>query len=106
MSGAGGGGYESGAGGEAVSCNIVVSDIVLQNVDEDALLHVAIGDELEVRLEESSPIVVREDAFVGSVFYGGVARLIRCLRDGYDYIAHVTDINESDKRCVVTIRNA
>jgi hypothetical protein len=106
MSGGGGGGYGPGGGGEPVSCDIVVEGVILQNVDEDTLNGIELGDELEITLEGSSPIAIDEDGFVGSILYPDVARLIRCMREGYDYIAHVTDLDENEERCVVTIRNA
>lgn len=105
MSGGGGGVYAPGEG-EPIQCDLAIADIVLVNVDEDALSDLEIGDELEVTLEGSSPIVVSSDGFVGSISHPKVAQLIRCMREGYDYIAYITDLDEDDKRCVVTIRNA
>lgn len=94
---------EGGAAGGPISCDIV-QETVLQNPDATILKTIKKGQRLDVTMMGSSPVATRGDDIVGSIMYPGVAKLIRCMQEGYDYVAHVTKVVLGENECRVTIR--
>jgi len=101
-----GGGSSGGPASGPLNCDIVESDKVLQSPDASVLEKIKKGDRLRVTLRSSSPVAVSGKEVAGSIIYDGVERLIRCLREGHEYVAHVTFLNLKDDECRVTIRPA
>ncbi|MGB7160430.1 MAG: hypothetical protein WBD40_20360 [Tepidisphaeraceae bacterium] len=103
--GNGGGG---GGGEESVDCaNLFIRSTTLSSPDPAVIRTLAVGTELTLRAEsERGPLLAltrtRPERVAGSVTSGMLARLLRCIADGYEFVAIVRRIDEGI--CEVEIR--
>jgi hypothetical protein len=104
MSGSGGGGgaYAS----DEVSCELINENLVLAS--PDPAVPVAKGDILKVEVRRSgAPVAVcvtAQGQVAGSLAYGEVRQLIRCIESGHKYIATVTSVVGGRRTVEITHR--
>jgi hypothetical protein len=108
MSGGGGGGGTYSPPDTGVSCANLKFDAPLQSVDPDAVRGLAEGDELTVRLGTADgasivEVVTGVGDYVGALI-DRIADLLRCIQDGYEYVATVISIDGGDVRVRVRAR--
>jgi hypothetical protein len=91
-----------------VSCASLKFDAPLQSVDPDAVRSLTEGDELTVRLGTADGASVVEVVTAGGDYVGAlidrIADLLRCIQDGYEYVATVISIDGGDVRVRVRAR--
>ncbi len=95
MSGSGGGG--GGSGFEPiVDCGNISFNTDINSPQEHAMEGLEAQDRLDVVLSNNTVVVVRQDTndVVGSVNWSSIARLIECLRDGFEYVAVVRAVQD------------
>jgi hypothetical protein len=100
----GGGGYSTG-GGPGVSCELAFQT-VLVGPDSSVLVVLRKGDTLFIELgtdQRTLHAVTATQQFAGAVVEKA-ENLRRCIRDGYEYIAFILEIDGAS--CRVEVRNA
>ena len=98
MSGPGGGGPGPGgpSSGPGVDCSTLTFRTTLNSPDPDVVAQLNRGDILGVRAEsDAGPIVAvtSEEEVVGSITSSQMAELLRCVDEGYTYVAIVRSIS-------------
>lgn len=98
------GGGEGADGASAFSCDIT-EDTRLNSVARDALQQVDVDDRLDV-VYQTDPyprLIVRNSAraIVGSITSSRMQDIIRCIEEGYSYVAMVRSIH--DGQCSIRI---
>ena len=107
MSGSGGsgGGVYSGPAEDSPCASITIEAPL---ASPNAAVAVRVGDVLTVRVDTTLAVVAvcvtKRGEIAGSLVYGEVRRLIRCVDSGHDYVAEVTSINGG--RRMVQVRHA
>ncbi|MCU7804257.1 MAG: hypothetical protein KZQ96_13750 [Candidatus Thiodiazotropha sp. (ex Lucinoma borealis)] len=93
MSGSGGGG----GGGETVTnCAAISFNTDINSPQGPVLEGLETQDNLNVELDNNTVVVVRQDTgdTLGSINWSSIAKLIECLREGFEYAATVRDIQD------------
>jgi len=95
MSGSGGGGGNTSVE-PVMNCASISFNTDINSPHEEALEGLKARDKLDVVLSNNTVVVVRQDTgdTLGSVNWSSIARLIECLRDGFEYVAVVRDIQD------------
>lgn len=108
MSGGGGSGGSYSPPDTGVRCASLKFDAPLQSVDPDAVQRLIERDELTVRLGTADGASVVEVVTAGGDYVGAlidrIADLLRCIQDGYEYVANVVSIDRGDVRVRVQAR--
>lgn len=112
MSGSGGGGGGGDIGFAPVdsgaSCADLKFDTTLTSVDDSVLATVVVGDELDVALASSNGAqsiqVQTASGDVLGAIVDSVPELLRCIQEGTQYKARVSDINGGSVRVEVSAR--
>ena len=94
MSGSGGGGGSSGFE-PILDCDSISFNTDINSPQVDAIRGLKARDRLSVVLDNDK-VVIQRDAgdILGSVNWSSIARLIECLREGFEYVAVVRDIQD------------
>jgi hypothetical protein len=108
MSGGGGSGGSYSPPDTGVSCANLKFDAPVQSVDPGAVQQLAEGEDLAVRLGTADGASVVEIVTGGGDYVGAlidrIADLLRCIQDGYQYVATVVSIDGGDVRVRVQAR--
>ena len=106
MSGPGGGGGGGGGGPSSpVECLRLIFRTTLNSPNPTTVPKLKVNDELAVEVQgERGPVVVKTEAgeIAGSITGSQLVDLIKCIADGYDYVATVRQIEKA--RVEVEIR--
>lgn len=105
MSGGGGDGGAYAPADTGVSCERLKFTAPLQSVQADAVAGLSVGDTLNVGLQDGegpAVIEVRNEAgqLVGALI-DRIIELLRCIQQGYEYVADIESIDGGDVRVTV-----
>jgi hypothetical protein len=104
MSGGGGGGGSFAPPETAVDCARLRFTARLQSLQEEVVATISVGDQLEVLLGTGQhPVIEVRDANgeVAGALIDHVTDLLRCIQDGYQYVAEVKSVDGGDVRVEV-----
>ena len=108
MSGGGGGGGRGGgfaSGGEQADCGALRFTAALQSVQPDAVANLSVDEILTVALRTDGHPPVIEARTAAGVVVGAIIQrvpdLLRCIQDGYNYVAEVLEIDGGHVRVAV-----
>lgn len=106
MSGSGGG-YTGGGGGwgnasPSLNCGNVSFSVVLSSPQANAITALQKGTVLQVSIHEGVVVCVNGGQVVGSINWAMIGELIRCMEEGFQYIATVVSVDDGRVKVNVT----
>jgi len=103
MSGSGGIGGGGPRGNDQVSCETLMTKTILSSPNPEVIPHLKKSQVLDIELRGASLIALTADGEIaGSITSSIMARIVECIRQGFEYVAIVENV--SGGRCDVEVR--